>query len=147
MLHHQVDMPGRIVVMTTNHLEKLDPALIRPGRINKILLLGYVQPEQAEQMLQHWFADQPLDDEQRATLRCALGPGSAVTPAFLEGLCADHDDVQSLLQALARRAAAMWNKGTLAAGRIDKDDSHVPPRTPPEVERGPRRRWGFFRAS
>ena len=99
----------------------------------------------AEQMLQHWFADQPLDDEQRATLRYALGPGSNATPAFLEGLCADHDDVQSLLQALERRATAMWNKGTLA-GRVSKDESDLPPRTPPEVER--RRRWGFpFRAS
>ncbi len=30
-----VDTPGRIVIMTTNHPEQLDPALIRPGRINK----------------------------------------------------------------------------------------------------------------
>ena len=35
-----VDTPGRILVMTTNHPEKLDPALIRPGRINKRLHLG-----------------------------------------------------------------------------------------------------------
>ena len=35
-----VDTPNRILVMTTNHPEKLDPALIRPGRIDKKLLLG-----------------------------------------------------------------------------------------------------------
>ncbi|KAJ1618158.1 hypothetical protein T492DRAFT_569693, partial [Pavlovales sp. CCMP2436] len=35
-----VDTPNRILVMTTNHPEKLDPALIRPGRIDKILYLG-----------------------------------------------------------------------------------------------------------
>ena len=29
-----VDSPNRIVVMTSNHPEKLDPALIRPGRVN-----------------------------------------------------------------------------------------------------------------
>ena len=29
-----VDCPNRIVVMTSNHPEKLDPALIRPGRVN-----------------------------------------------------------------------------------------------------------------
>ncbi|KAF0691357.1 hypothetical protein As57867_017338, partial [Aphanomyces stellatus] len=28
-----VDSPGRILIMTTNHPEKLDPALIRPGRV------------------------------------------------------------------------------------------------------------------
>jgi hypothetical protein len=26
-----VDTPGRLIVMSTNHPEKLDPALIRPG--------------------------------------------------------------------------------------------------------------------
>ena len=36
-----VDTPERIVVMTTNHPEILDPALIRPGRIDQKLLLGY----------------------------------------------------------------------------------------------------------
>merc|ERR1712079_453931 len=29
-----LEMNGRMMVMTTNHLEKLDPALIRPGRVN-----------------------------------------------------------------------------------------------------------------
>ena len=38
-----VDTPGRIVVMTTNHIETLDPALIRPGRIDKRICLGYMQ--------------------------------------------------------------------------------------------------------
>ena len=38
-----VDSPGRIVVMTSNHPEKLDPALIRPGRVNLKLNLGCVE--------------------------------------------------------------------------------------------------------
>jgi chaperone BCS1 len=37
-----VDTPGRIVIMTTNHPEVLDPALIRPGRIDKKLELGFM---------------------------------------------------------------------------------------------------------
>ena len=28
-------MPGRRIILTTNHREKLDPALIRPGRIDQ----------------------------------------------------------------------------------------------------------------
>src|SRR5207253_2725559 len=31
---------GRIVVMTTNHVDKLDPALIRPGRADVKLYFG-----------------------------------------------------------------------------------------------------------
>lgn len=30
-----VDTPGRLLVLSTNHPEMLDPALIRPGRINR----------------------------------------------------------------------------------------------------------------
>lgn len=40
-----VDGPGakenRVLFMTTNHREKLDPALIRPGRIDETFYLGY----------------------------------------------------------------------------------------------------------
>ena len=35
-----VDTPERILIMTTNHPERLDPALIRPGRIDKKILLA-----------------------------------------------------------------------------------------------------------
>jgi SpoVK/Ycf46/Vps4 family AAA+-type ATPase len=45
-----VDCPNRILIMTTNHPEKLDPALIRPGRIDKIIYLGYLQPAEAKEV-------------------------------------------------------------------------------------------------
>lgn len=34
---------GRIIIMTTNHKEQLDPALIRPGRINMSINFSYMQ--------------------------------------------------------------------------------------------------------
>lgn len=43
MLDGVVDTPGRIVVMTTNHVDVLDPALIRPGRIDKKICLDYMR--------------------------------------------------------------------------------------------------------
>lgn len=32
---------GRILIMTTNHVEKLDPALLRPGRVDMKISFGY----------------------------------------------------------------------------------------------------------
>jgi ATP-dependent 26S proteasome regulatory subunit len=44
-----------IVVNCSNHPEKLDAALIRPGRIDKKLYLGYMQGPEARQMVEHYF--------------------------------------------------------------------------------------------
>ena len=50
-----MDTPERIVVMTTNHPEILDPALIRPGRIDQKLLLGYMNARNVIEMIKHYF--------------------------------------------------------------------------------------------
>merc|ERR1719247_2625790 len=50
-----VDTPERIVVMTSNHPEVLDPALIRPGRIDLKLLLGYMKWHNVVAMIIHYF--------------------------------------------------------------------------------------------
>merc|ERR1712178_292124 len=50
-----VDSPGRILVMTSNHPDKLDPALIRPGRINKRIHLGYLDGTSVCSMVEHYM--------------------------------------------------------------------------------------------
>ena len=50
-----VDTPGRFLVMTTNHPEVLDPALIRPGRIDKKLLLSYMTYQDMANLIEHYF--------------------------------------------------------------------------------------------
>ena len=52
-----------MLVVTTNHPEKLDPALIRPGRINKQILMGYLMPDDALDMVQHYFGKALLPQE------------------------------------------------------------------------------------
>merc|ERR1712187_840137 len=82
-----VDSPNRILIMTTNHPEKLDPALIRPGRIDKKFLLTYMRGPQCALMVGHYFQMSVSDDDTARICelvdgnnqRCAL----EITPARL----------------------------------------------------------------
>jgi chaperone BCS1 len=47
--------PGRILVMTTNHIEKIDPALIRPGRVDIKLEIGYINNETFSAFIRHFY--------------------------------------------------------------------------------------------
>src|SRR5260370_20205053 len=48
---------GRVIVMTTNHMERLDPALIRPGRADVKLYFGNATADQARRLFERFFAD------------------------------------------------------------------------------------------
>jgi chaperone BCS1 len=52
---------GRVVIMTTNHIEKLDAALLRPGRIDVKLELGYVTGEVFDEFAEAFFGIDPGD--------------------------------------------------------------------------------------
>ena len=48
---------GVLFVMTTNHVEKLDPALLRPGRIDYKLCLGKASDHQKVELYHRFFPD------------------------------------------------------------------------------------------
>ena len=52
---------GRILCMTTNHVEKLDPALIRPGRVDRRLEIGVADLDMATRFVSTFFKI-PIDD-------------------------------------------------------------------------------------
>lgn len=95
-----VDSPGRIVVMTTNHPEKLDPALIRPGRINMKLRLGNLMLPQALQMVEHYCG--ALESSSRMEFQKVF-PEGCVSPAELEELCAETSSIEELMSRLKQK--------------------------------------------
>ncbi|KAH7102646.1 BCS1 N terminal-domain-containing protein [Auriculariales sp. MPI-PUGE-AT-0066] len=49
----------RVLFLTTNYIDRLDPALIRPGRIDVVEYLGDVTPRQARRYFEHFFLVSP----------------------------------------------------------------------------------------
>ncbi|TPX67915.1 hypothetical protein SpCBS45565_g03419 [Spizellomyces sp. 'palustris'] len=73
----------RVIFMTTNHVERLDPALIRPGRVDVKLLLDNASDEQAHQMFLRFFeGEEALANEFVKALNLKL---HSVSPAQLQG--------------------------------------------------------------
>ncbi|KAJ1918766.1 Complex III assembly protein translocase and chaperone [Mycoemilia scoparia] len=50
----------RLIFMTTNHIERLDPALIRPGRVDMKVFLGNATPSQMRRMFTRFY---PCDEQ------------------------------------------------------------------------------------
>lgn len=53
----------RIIFLTTNHVEKLDPALIRPGRVDLKEYLGNASDYQIREMFLRFYDDELLADK------------------------------------------------------------------------------------
>ena len=48
---------GRVLFLTTNHPERLDPALIRPGRVDRKVELAHATPDQARRLFLWFYRD------------------------------------------------------------------------------------------
>jgi chaperone BCS1 len=105
-----VDSPGRIVIMTTNHPTQLDPALIRPGRINTKIKLDFMRPPEMKAMLSHHFGPLSTADETQLEhileeIRPLDKEYFDLTPAEVEQLCAESDTMVEFFANLRRFAS------------------------------------------
>ncbi|OZJ05905.1 hypothetical protein BZG36_01175 [Bifiguratus adelaidae] len=57
---------GRILCMTTNHIDRLDPALIRPGRIDLRVEFTRASKEQARELFERFYPPPPSEEEEEA---------------------------------------------------------------------------------
>tara|TARA_B100001741_G_scaffold93466_1_gene76651 strand:- start:12880 stop:13956 length:1077 start_codon:yes stop_codon:yes gene_type:complete len=57
------DANGRIVIMTSNNLKILDSSLIRPGRVDQCVHIGFANNDQIQRMLKRFFPDSTEDDQ------------------------------------------------------------------------------------
>ena len=93
---------SRIVFMTTNHAERLDPALIRPGRVDAIVELGDAEPEQVRRLFKRFYRREWLSADDK-TVRLN-GETGALSNEEIDTL-ADQLAEESEKEAARRRTA------------------------------------------
>jgi hypothetical protein len=93
---------GLLTVMTTNHVEKLDPAIRRPGRVDRFEHMGYLTYEQASRLFEIFYGVEPPE---------SLMIGEFDSPAMMTETFKRHikDPVAG---------AKAWNLRTLEAEEI-----------------------------
>jgi chaperone BCS1 len=62
------ETPGRIMIISSNHYNELDPALIRPGRIDITLELSYTSRKIIKEMYTHLF-DEKIDNDKLENIK------------------------------------------------------------------------------
>lgn len=113
MLNGMVCGHGRIVIMTTNHVQKLDPALVRPGRIDLKVYLGPCSVGMIISLFSKFFGvDQGvLMSRVLEGIRLTEVAANLLTPAevssiFLMNRCDPAAATATLLQALAPKQSS-----------------------------------------
>ncbi|KAH0468030.1 hypothetical protein IEQ34_003063 [Dendrobium chrysotoxum] len=114
----------RIIVFTTNYKEKLDPALLRPGRMDMHIYMGYCGPNSFRVLVSNYHAidEHPMFEEIEGLLKEVEATPAEVAEQLLRS---DNVDValEGLMQLLQeKRNDGQGNKGN---GKDDKDEKLV----------------------
>jgi ATPases of the AAA+ class len=92
----------RIIFMTTNHIEKLDPALVRPGRVDLTELIDDASPSQARTLFLRFYGGEAIAGAEGEELEnlgrvleeiveTKMTEGMRVSMAALQGLFIRND--------------------------------------------------------
>jgi chaperone BCS1 len=93
----------RVIFLTTNHLDRLDPALIRPGRVDLASFVDDAVPEQARTLFTNFYGNGQAEDgasnnevellggQVEEVVRDGMKDGRRVSMAALQGMFIRHD--------------------------------------------------------
>ncbi|XP_037822695.1 mitochondrial chaperone BCS1-like isoform X2 [Lucilia sericata] len=101
---------ARIVFMTTNYLERLDPALIRPGRVDMQSYMGFCSEYQLVEMFNRFYKqeDNSSNDYASDFAKAVLAVGKPVSPAQIQGYFMKHKTAAA--KDVINNLSQIWNK-------------------------------------
>jgi SpoVK/Ycf46/Vps4 family AAA+-type ATPase len=76
-----------VVVFTTNDLSAIDPAVIRPGRVDKLIKMDLVKPNIVKDIVKHYYNvnNVYIDELDRLT--------TDLSPALVQSICNKHNNI------------------------------------------------------
>src|SRR5947207_15816245 len=114
---------GRVLVMTTNHPEKLDAALIRPGRVDMTIEFGLATRHQMEEIFfrMYWSDDETHDGSRSATPTLertsmeAIVKGDSAAPVMVMGV---HGLNEEEVRSMAKNFAGLVPEGKISPAEV-----------------------------
>ena len=94
-----MEMEGRMLIISTNYPEKLDKALIRPGRIDMKVHFGAMTGENIIKMFQHFFDTEPPASVSSSDLPDLKWSPAEVTQVFLNNMSQPAEALKQLITA------------------------------------------------
>ncbi|KAL8732848.1 MAG: hypothetical protein Q9166_002449 [cf. Caloplaca sp. 2 TL-2023] len=98
----------RVMFFTTNHIEKLDTALIRPGRVDMTVRLGEATRYQAGQLWERFYGD--IDQEGTNKIRFLEALGKL---GVIEAEGDEPPDPKNMTSTAALQGLFLFNKGNM----------------------------------
>lgn len=92
------ETPGRIVVITSNHIDKIDPALKRPGRIDLHIKMNSINFNILNQMYSYYFNNTIDEDKINNNVRNI--DKYNITPAEITNLLVNSDNEINFIELL-----------------------------------------------
>lgn len=86
---------GRILIITTNHLETLDSALVRPGRIDLLINLNFMDESMAKEALKRFFPNYKIP---YFNLKANLTPAE-----FQNSIMSFKENPEKVIEAISER--------------------------------------------
>jgi chaperone BCS1 len=118
-----------VIVFTTNHADRLDPALIRRGRMDKHIEMSYCCFESFRFLARNYLAvdAHPLFDDVAALLReVKITPADVAELLTPKRATGDKDDAESCLAALVQALREAWEATAMtAAAKITTSSDKV----------------------
>lgn len=92
------ELDGGMIVLTTNSIKDLDPAVTRPGRVDIMIHMDYIKQPELLEMLEYYYDD--IDDIGEYEDKIPNVNNSQLSPAKIEQLIMNNPDIDDFIEKL-----------------------------------------------